>query len=122
MLPLVLAGAAFVGAAVVRRLDPDCQIEDNLDKAFDPTLSPRERQKAYETAIKVDGKRYEGEDFRELERDEINFVAQRKRGYEQVCTKLDTAFKNGAISQHQYQALSGQYKAAIKEMDNWLNK
>ena len=122
MLPLVLAGAAFVGAAVVRSLDPDCQIEDNLDKAFDPNFSPHERQKAYKKAIRIDGGRYEGEDFRELEREEINYVVQRKKGYEGVCTKLDTALKNNAISKEQYQALSGQYKAAIEEMDNWLNK
>ena len=121
MLPLVLAGAAFVGAAVVRSLDPDCQIEDNFEKAFSPSFSPNERQKAYKKAIRINDRRYVGEDFRELEREEIDFVTQQKKGYEQVCTKLDTAFKNGAISRHQYQALSGQYKAAIEEMDKWLN-
>lgn len=121
MLPLVLAGAAFLGAAAVRSLDTDSQIEDNFEKAFNPNFSPNERQKAYKKAIRINDRRYVGEDFRELEREEIDSVTQQKEGYEQVCTKLDTAFKNGAISRHQYQALSGQYKAAIEEMNKWLN-
>ncbi len=122
MLPFVLAGAAFVGAALSRRLDADCIIEDNLEKAFNPNLSPQERQKAYDKAVHVNETRYKGESFAELEREEIDFVVQQKKEYEIVLGKIDTALKNGAISQKQHQALSEQYEGAIKGMDDWLNR
>lgn len=122
MLPLVLAGVGLVGAAFANSLHPDTRIKRELDKAFDPDsgLSPAERQKAYNKAMKIDGDRYKGESFADIQREEIHYVVQQKKGYEQVCNKLDTAFKNGAISKDQYQALSGRYKSAIEEIDKWL--
>ena len=124
MLPLLLAGAGLVGAAFANSLHPDTRIKRELDKAFDPGsgLSPAERQQAHKTAMEINGNRYKNESFADVQRAEIDYVVQQKKGYEQICTKLDTALKNNAISKEQYQALSAQYKAAIEEMDNWLNK
>ena len=102
MLPLVLAGAAFVGAAISRRLDSDCLIEDNLEKAFDPSNSPRDRQKAYQKAMEVNENRYNGESFADVDRSEIDFnkwvEEQKKNQPKQRAQAIEQYANNARLS------------------------
>ena len=121
MLPFVIAGA-IAGIALTHRMDPDSQIEENFKKVMDPTLSPGERQEAYQRATRIDGSRYVGESFADLDREEIFYACRQKEQYQSVLAKVDKAFENDAISQEQHQALSKKYSGAIESIDNWLNK
>ena len=121
MLPFVIAGA-LAGIALTHRMDPDSQIEENFKKVMDPTLPPRERQKAYQLATRIDGSKYVGESFADVDREEIFYACRQKEQYQSVLAKVDKALENGAISREQHQALSEQYSGAIENIDNWLNK
>ena len=130
MLPFVIVGA-LAGIALTHRMDPGSQIEENFKKVMDPTLPPRERQKAYQLAMRIDGSKYDGESFADVDkhevhsrrhREEIFYACRHKEQYQSVLAKVDKALENGAISREQHQALSKQYNGAIKSIDDWLNK
>ena len=130
MLPLVFFVVPFVSAAVVKSLNPDSRIERNLNKAFNPNLPPGERQKAYNTAMRINENRYKGEDFTDIEYEEkeyqrwveqqkLNQVEQRPKRIQQYANNARLDLKG----QLDNQSISlEEYEEKMRQVTNWQRK